>query len=93
MKMKKTLSLMLTLALAASLGIPAFATNAQENTETTIPVTISAEATAFDVTVPTDFPTTVDPVTGETVNATDATIVNNSSGSIYVSEIRVTNYR
>ena len=92
MKMKKALSLMLTLALAASLGIPAFATNAQENTETTIPVTISAEATTFDVTVPTDFPTTVDPVTGETVNATDATIVNNSSGSIYVSEIRVTNY-
>ena len=92
MKMKKALSLMLTLALAASLGIPAFATSAQENTETTIPVTISAEATTFDVTVPTDFPTTVDPVTGETVNANDATIVNNSSGSIYVSEIRVTNY-
>lgn len=90
--MKKTLSLILSLALAASLGVPAFATNAQENTETTIPVTISAEATTFDVTVPTDFPTTVDPVTGETVNATDATIVNNSSGSIYVSEIRVTNY-
>ena len=92
MKMKKALSLMLTLALTASLGIPAFAASAQENTETTIPVTISAEATTFDVTVPTDFPTTVDPVTGETVNATDATIVNNSSGSIYVSEIRVTNY-
>ena len=94
MKLKKVFSLMLTLALAASLAVPAFATDqaADKDTETTIPVTISAEATTFDVTVPTDFPTEVDPITGETINATDATITNNSSGSIVVSQIKVTNY-
>ena len=94
MKMKKALSMMLALALAASMSLPAFASDqaASENTETTIPVTISAAATTFDVTVPTSFPTTVDPDTGETVNATDATITNGSSGSIAVSQIKVTNY-
>ena len=94
MKIRKTLSMLLAFALAASMSLPAFAADqaAGQDTETTIPVTISAEATTFDVTVPTSFPTTVDPDTGETVNATDATITNNSSGSIAVSRIKVTNH-
>ena len=92
--MKKAISLILSLVMAASLNLTAFAADqaAGKDTETTIPVTISAEATTFDVTVPTDFPTEVDPDTGETINATDTTITNNSSGSIYVSQIKVTNY-
>ena len=92
--MKKAISLILSLVMAASLSLTAFAADqaAGKDTETTIPVTISAEATTFDVTVPTDFPTEVNPDTGETINATDATITNNSSGSIYVSQIKVTNY-
>ena len=91
---RKFLSLALAVACAASLSIPSFAATqaATENTETTVPVTISAEATTFSVTVPTDFPTSVDPDTGETANANDATITNNSSGSIRVSQIKVTNY-
>ena len=93
-RIRKILSLALAATCAASLSIPSFAATqaATENTETTVPVTISAEATTFSVTVPTDFPTSVDPDTGETTNASDATITNNSSGSIRVSQIKVTNY-
>lgn len=92
MKMKRTLSMLLALALGASMSVSAFATSAGQDTETTIPVRISAAATTFDVTVPTSFPTDVDPDTGDTTDATDAKITNNSSGSIVVSQIKVTKY-
>ena len=93
--MSKILSATLALCLAAGMAVPAFAASTQpasENTETTVPVTISAQATTFDVTLPTDFPTTVDPDTGETTNGQDATITNGSSGSIVVTQVKVTNY-
>ena len=50
--------------------------------ENTIPVKISADATVFDVTVPTAFPVTMDPTE-------NTTITNNSYGSIKVSNIKV----
>ena len=92
---RKLLSMALALSCVASLAVPAFADNTQaatENTETVVPVTISAEATTFDVTLPTDFPTSVDPDTGETTNGQDTTITNGSSGSIVVTQIKITNY-
>lgn len=92
MKSKRMLSLVLALALGASMSVSAFAAAAGQDTETTIPVTISAAATTFDVTVPTAFPTDVNPDTGETTDATDAKITNNSSGSIVVSQIKVAKY-
>lgn len=52
-----------------------------------IPVTLSAEATIFDVTVPTAFPIVVDPDTGEVFTADDTQIVNNSFGQVVVQKI------
>lgn len=57
--------------------------------ENTIPVQISADATVFDVTVPTAFPVTMDPTTGAVTPAGNATITNKSYGSIKVSNIKV----
>lgn len=100
--MKKFLSMTLSLALSAALCLPAFAAgpvsttsgaagalNGSGKSENTIPVTISAEATTFDVTVPTAFPTTLDPTTGNTTTANNAIITNNSYGAVVVSKIEV----
>ena len=57
--------------------------------ENTIPVQISADATVFDVIVPTAFPVTMDPTTGVVTPADNTTITNNSYGSIKVSNIKV----
>ena len=57
--------------------------------ENTIPVNISADATVFDVTVPTAFPVTMDPSTGVVTPADNTIITNNSYGSIKVSNIKV----
>lgn len=57
--------------------------------ENTIPVNISADATVFDVTVPTAFPVTMNPTTGAVTPAENTTITNNSYGSIKVSNIKV----
>ena len=94
MKTNKILSLALAGVMALALAVPAFATSGQiQNTTgtgtTTIPVNISANATVFDVTLPTAFPTTVDPETGATVASDTVEIVNSSSGKIYVSNITV----
>lgn len=92
-KPNKLLTAALSLACALALGVPAFAEqSAALDTESTIPVTISAEATTFDVTVPTSFPTSVDPETGETTNPDGVKITNNSAASIYVSKIEVRKY-
>lgn len=94
--MKKHLSLILALAMALTLSTTAFAVDASSGnaealnggkSENTIPVTISAEATIFDVDVPTSFPTVLNPSTGETDVADNAVITNNSYGSIVVSSI------
>ena len=85
---------MLALAISMLLSAPVFAADqaANRDSETTIPVTISAAATTFDVTVPTSFPTSIDPDTGEATASGRAKIINNSSGSVIVSQIKVTNY-
>lgn len=57
--------------------------------ENTIPVQISADATVFNVTVPTAFPITMDSTTGVVTSPGNATITNNSYGSIKVSNIKV----
>ena len=62
-----------------------------DNTATSIPVQISAQATTFNVTLPTALPATVDPATGKTAGASNATIRNDSAGPIRVSQIAVIN--
>ena len=90
-KLGKILTTALSLICALALSAPAFADqSAGLDTESTIPVTISAEATTFDVTVPTSFP--VDPETGETTNPDEVKITNNSAAPIYVSRIEVKKY-
>ena len=92
MKTKKILSLALAGVMALALAVPAFATSGPaEGGSTTIPVTINATATTFDVTLPTAFPTTIDPDTGESV-PTSIPIINNSSAPIKVSTIVVNNH-
>lgn len=87
---KRIATFALSTAMLMGLAVPAFAADVnQENSSTTIPVTISAEATIFDVTLPTQFPITVDPSTGEAKAAEDAEITNNSAGAIKVSKIQV----
>ena len=95
MMRNKLIPFAVALACAAQLTAPAFAADTQpaaKDTQSVIPVTISADATTFDVTVPTTFPTTVDPDTGETIVPNDPKITNNSSASIVVTQIKVTNY-
>ena len=87
---KRIATFALSTAMLMGLAVPAFAAEVkQENSSTTIPVRISAEATIFDVTLPTQFPITVDPSTGEAKAAEDAEITNNSAGAIKVSKIQV----
>jgi hypothetical protein len=103
--MKKLTTLMLTAALAMSMAVPAFAAEAptvptpnmdatalNEDGEsiTTVPITVTAEATTFKVTLPTALPTTLDPDTGETTTADNAYITNQSYGSIVVTDITAT---
>ena len=91
--LNKLLSLCLAASCVAGAALPAFAENtvSADNTATSIPVRIDARATVFEVALPTALPTTVDPTTGETVTASNVTIVNDSAGSIRVSEIRIVN--
>ena len=95
---KKFMSVALASLCMASSAVPAFATTTPVapgttasqglDAESTIPVTISAEPTVFNVEVPTSLPIAVDPVTGESL-APDAVIKNNSSAPVYVSNITV----
>ena len=93
---KRISALAMASALAVSMAIPAFAVDTSSAAGliggaslNEVPVKISAEATIFDVTLPTQFPTTVDPSTGGSTTAEDATITNNSAGAIKVSNIEV----
>ena len=87
---KRIATFALSTAMLMSLAVPAFAADVnQTNSSTTIPVTINAEATIFDVTLPANFPVTVDPSTGEASTADNAVITNKSAGAIKVSKIQV----
>lgn len=93
--MRKCTSCLLAVVMCASMVVPAFADTASQGaaglsggtSENTIPVNISADVTTFDVDVPTAFPTTLDPATGTTTTANNATITNNSYGAIVVKKI------
>lgn len=87
---KRIATFALSTAMLMGLAVPAFAADvSQANSSTTIPVIISAKATTFDVTLPTQFPITVDPKTGEATSSDKAEITNNSAGAIKVSKIQV----
>lgn len=87
---KRIATAALSAVMALSLAVPAMAADVQqENSATTIPVKISAQATVFDVTLPTEFPITVDPSSGAATGGTNTDITNNSAGSIKVSKIQV----
>lgn len=89
--MKKFASALLIACMAMSMATTAMAADAtaltEGKSENTIPVTVSAEATVFNVDVPTSFPTEVAPDTGETTEADGVKITNNSYGSIVVTNI------
>lgn len=99
MKIKKFLAVVLTVAMVAAMSVTAFAAdlpsmgtqkNETPNSETTIPVTISADATTLNVTVPTTFPAAVGP-DGTPTTSEDAKITNNSYGAIKVTSIKAKN--
>ena len=95
MKRNKILSLALAAVLALALAVPAFA----ENTITTsgaaadaTPVNITAVATTFNVTVPTQIDVTVNADSTVTCPAASAvTITNGSNGRVKVSSLAVNN--
>lgn len=88
--MKKLTSLILSTALVFSLSIPALAatdvTTPGGNAET--PVTLTAAAATFSVTVPMNFPINVD-AEGKVLTATGLKIVNKSSGMVEVANVSV----
>ena len=91
--MKKLLSLALALCLSMALGVPAFAANitAAGSTGST-PVTLTADAATFSVTVPTSIAIKVNADASVTCPSASAVrITNNSSGAVKVSKIEMTN--
>lgn len=94
---KKALSMATGAVLAMAMTASAFAAGGnavaldQGKSENKIPVPLTAAATTFDVTVPTNFPGTLDPTTGKVTAADNAIITNNSYGSVKVSQIDVEN--
>ena len=91
MKFKKT-PMFLSMALAASLmSVPAMAADiGTANGTGETPVTITAEATTFNVTVPTSIPLTVK-ADGTVGVPTDLKIVNNSAGKVKVTAVTAEN--
>ena len=91
MKTKKT-ALFLTTALAISmLAIPAQAASVTTaGSAGTTPVTVTAAATTFDVTVPTDIPLKVN-ADGSVTTPSNVKLVNNSGGPVKVSKISLKN--
>jgi hypothetical protein len=88
--MKKLTSIILSLILLLSLSATALAadvTTAGGTGQT--PVTLTAAATRFSVTVPTSLPISVDE-DGNVTTATTAKIVNNGYGSVKVTSMTVT---
>lgn len=95
-KSRSLLALFMAIAMVLSIANVAWAADDHQSagamtdgkSTTTIPVTIDAEATIFDADIPTQFPSTMDPETGETTNGVPE-IENNSYGSIVVTKIVV----
>lgn len=93
MKLKRTASLLMSSALIASaLGMSAFAADSPvtaPGTGTT-PVTLTADASTFNVTVPTAIPLKVT-ADGQVTVPTNVEIVNNSSGPVKVTNVAMNN--
>ena len=84
--LKKLLSLMMALAMVASLGVSAYAEEVTvAGADGTTPVTLEAEGAAFSVTVPMALPVQID-ADGVVTTATDCKIINNSHGQVEVKD-------
>lgn len=92
MKLKRTASLLMSSALIASaLGMSAFAANdVSAPGAGTTPVTVTAEASTFNVTVPTGIPLAVKADDSVTVPE-NVEIINNSSGPVKVTSVAMNN--
>lgn len=92
MKLKRTASLLMSSALIASaLGMSAFAANdVSAPGAGTTPVTVTAEASTFNVTVPTAIPLTVK-ADGTVTVPNNVEIINNSSGPVKVTSVAMNN--
>ena len=89
--MRKLMSLALALVMSLALAAPAAAADVGTSGSTgAVPVTISAEATTFSVTVPTSIPLNVDANAAVTC-ANNLKIINNSAGPVEVTGISVQN--
>ena len=89
--MRKLMSLALALVMSLALAAPAAAADVGTSGNAgTVPVTISAEATTFSVTVPTSIPLNVDANAAVTC-ANNLKIINNSAGPVEVTGISVQN--
>lgn len=91
MKLKRTASLLMSSALIASaLGMSAFAAEGPVTVTTpgagTTPVTLTADASTFNVTVPTEIPLAVK-ADGTVTVPKNVEIVNNSSGPVKVTSV------
>ena len=87
MKHKRITALVLSLMLALSLGVPAFADNSKT---ATVPVTltVSNQYRAINVTVPAALP--VEVRNGAVVTADNISIINNSGSGVQVTGISIT---
>lgn len=92
MKLKRTASLLMSSALIASaLGMSAFAANdVSAPGAGTTPVTVTAEASTFNVTVPTEIPLAVK-ADGTVTVPENVEIINNSSGPVKVTSVAMNN--
>lgn len=92
MKLKRTASLLMSSALIASaLGMSAFAANdVSAPGAGTTPVTVTAEASTFNVTVPTAIPLAVK-ADGSVTVPENVEIINNSSGPVKVTSVAMNN--
>ena len=92
MKLKRTASLLMSSALIASaLGMSAFAANdVSAPGAGTTPVTVTAEASTFNVTVPTAIPLAVK-ADGTVTVPENVEIINNSSGPVKVTSVAMNN--
>lgn len=92
MKLKRTASLLMSSALIASaLGVSAFAANdVSAPGAGTTPVTVTAEASTFNVTVPTAIPLAVK-ADGTVTRPSNVEIINNSSGPVKVTSVAMNN--
>lgn len=92
MKLKRTASLLMSSALIASaLGMSAFAANdVSAPGAGTTPVTVTAEASTFNVTVPTGIPLAVK-ADGSVTVPENVEIINNSSGPVKVTSVAMNN--